>query len=174
MRLSGVCDDIPIIVSDKMIDVLQDWRSETFEVHGEYRSRMQEGHLILYVFADYITQMDVTVYGNQIDLCGYICKKPIYRKTPLGKEISDFILKVNRPYGNSDYIPCIAWWKNATYARDMEIGTHIKITGRIQIREYQKQISEKEYETRTAYEVSISQMEVIECEERKDQVTNDE
>ena len=111
---------------------------------------------------------------NQIFLDGYICKEPVYRETPLSREIADILLAVNRPYGKSDYIPCIAWGRNARYASGFAVGARVKVWGRIQSRKYQKQISEKEHETRTAYEVSISQMEVTESEEHKNQVADAE
>jgi single-stranded DNA-binding protein len=107
---------------------------------------------------------------NQIYLDGYICKKPVYRTTPFGREITDMLLAVNRPYNKSDYIPCIAWGRNARYSENLKVGDRIRIWGRIQSRDYQKKISEDEVITRTAYEVSISKMEVFggETEEKKD------
>lgn len=102
---------------------------------------------------------------NLISLDGYICKKPVYRKTPLGREIADILLAVNRPYGKSDYIPCIAWGRNARFAENLKAGKRLRIEGRIQSREYQKRISDDECEARTAYEVSISRMEVAEDEQ---------
>jgi len=98
---------------------------------------------------------------NQIFLDGFICKPPIYRKTPLGREIADILLAVNRPYGKSDYIPCICWGRNARYAESFNVGGHIQIWGRIQSREYQKKISEEEIEKRIAYEVSVSKLEYV-------------
>ena len=97
---------------------------------------------------------------NQIYLNGYICKKPIYRTTPFGREITDLLLAVNRPYNKSDYIPCIAWGRNARYSQNLFVGDNIKLWGRIQSREYQKKYSSGEAVTKTAYEVSISKMEV--------------
>jgi len=107
---------------------------------------------------------------NQIYLDGYICKKPVYRTTPFGREITDMLLAVNRPYNKSDYIPCIAWGRNARYSENLKVGDRIRIWGRIQSRDYQKKVSEDEVITRTAYEVSISKMEVVEGEtgEKKD------
>ena len=99
---------------------------------------------------------------NSIWLDGYICKEPIYRKTPLGREIADLLLAVNRPYGKSDYIPCICWGRNARYASAFEVGGHVLIWGRIQSREYMKRISENETEKRIAYEVSVSKLEYVE------------
>jgi single-stranded DNA-binding protein len=109
---------------------------------------------------------------NQIYLDGFICKKPVFRTTPFGREITDMLLAVNRPYNKSDYIPCIAWGRNARYSENMKVGDRIKIWGRIQSRNYQKKISEEQVITRTAYEVSISKMEVYEEEnESKEQDT---
>ena len=96
---------------------------------------------------------------NQIFLDGYICKAPVYRETPLGREIVDLLLAVNRPYGKSDYIPCIAWGRNARFASGFEVGTRVRVWGRVQSREYTKKLSETECEKRVAYEVSISKLE---------------
>ena len=98
---------------------------------------------------------------NHIFLDGYVCKKPVYRKTPLGREIADVLLAVNRPYGKSDYIPCICWGRNARYADQFEVGAHVQLWGRIQSREYQKKIDEEVYEKRVAYEVSVSKLEYL-------------
>lgn len=93
-----------------------------------------------------------------------VCKPPIYRKTPLGREIADILLAVNRPYGKSDYIPCICWGRNARFADTFEVGGHVQIWGRIQSREYQKKLSETDFEKRTAYEVSVNKLEYIPAE----------
>ena len=98
---------------------------------------------------------------NQIFLDGYICKAPVYRKTPLGREISDLLLAVNRPYGKSDYIPCIAWGRNARFASSFEVGGRIQIWGRVQSREYVKKIDEDETEKHIAYEVSVNKLECV-------------
>jgi len=102
---------------------------------------------------------------NQIFLDGYVCKPPVYRKTPLGREIADILVAVNRPYGKSDYIPCIAWGRNARYASTIEVGGHLQIWGRVQSREYTKKISEEQVEKRVAYEVSVSKIDVVEEDE---------
>ena len=99
---------------------------------------------------------------NQIYLDGYICKEPIYRKTPLEREIADLLIAVNRSYGKSDYIPCICWGRNARFASTFAVGTHVQIQGRIQSREYVKKINELETEKRIAYEVSVSKIEQME------------
>ena len=166
-RESDICDEIPIIVSDSLIDVYSEWIYEFLCIHGEYQSRNEDGHLLLYVYVEDIEPVIDIDYENTVTLDGYICKKSYFRETPLGKEITDILLAVNRGNGRADYIPCIAWWNNARYASELSVGTHLKITGRIQSREYTKQITEEYAELRTAYEVSISRMEVIESEEEK-------
>ena len=111
---------------------------------------------------EFMEEMEESSKTNQIYLDGYICKEPIYRKTPLGREIADLLLAVNRPYGKSDYIPCICWGRNARYANNFHVGTRCEIWGRIQSREYMKKISEDELEKRIAYEVSVSKLELFE------------
>lgn len=167
-RLSEQADIIPLMVSERLLDVEKDYRGCTVEAIGQFRSyNRHEGaknRLVLSVFVREISFMEeFTDYTktNQIFLDGYICKLPVYRKTPLGREIADLMLKVNRPYGKSDYITCIAWGRNARFASRLEVGTQISIHGRIQSRKYNKKISETEFETRTAYEVSVVEYEVI-------------
>ena len=164
-RLSGQADIIPLMVSERLIDVHENYIGCTIEALGQFRSyNRHEGvrnRLMLSIFVREVHFMDeFTDYTktNQIFLDGYICKAPIYRKTPLGREIADILLAVNRPYGKSDYIPCISWGRNARYASSLSVGTKVKIWGRIQSREYTKAISETECEERIAYEVSISKM----------------
>ena len=164
-RLSGQADIIPLMVSERLIDVHENYIGCTIEALGQFRSyNCHEGvrnRLLLSIFVREVHFMDeFTDYTktNQIFLDGYICKVPIYRKTPLGREIADILLAVNRPYGKSDYIPCISWGRNARYASSLSVGTKVKIWGRIQSREYTKAISETECEERIAYEVSISKM----------------
>ena len=109
----------------------------------------------------FVDEIDDSMITNQIFLDGYICKTPVYRKTPLGREIADLLLAVNRPYGKSDYIPCICWGRNARYASAFEVGGHVLIWGRIQSRDYMKKVSETESEKRTAYEISVSKLEYM-------------
>ena len=168
-RLSDSEDRIPVMVSERLVDVTQDYVGQYVEIHGQFRSyNRHEGtknRLMLSVFVREIHFMDeFTDYTktNQIFLDGYICKAPIYRKTPLGREIADLLLAVNRPYGKSDYIPCICWGRNARYASAFAVGGHVLIWGRIQSREYMKRLSETEMEKRTAYEVSVSKLEYSE------------
>lgn len=172
-RLSDSTDLIPIMVSERLFHVEENYIGREVCVSGQFRSynRHEENknRLVLSVFvreisfADEMDEMDeMEIKPNYIFLDGYICKPPIYRKTPLGREIADILLAVNRPYGKSDYIPCICWGRNARYAERFEVGNHVQIWGRIQSREYQKKISEIDYEKRVAYEVSVSKLEYIE------------
>ena len=107
-------------------------------------------------------EIEDDIKSNQIYLDGYICKEPIYRKTPLGREIADLLVAVNRSYGKSDYIPCICWGRNARFAGKFEVGTHIHLWGRIQSRTYQKRLDNDVVEKRTAYEISVSKIECVE------------
>ena len=172
-RLSGLVDMVPIMVSDRMMNISQDYCGEIVAIAGQFRSynlhEEKKNRLILAVFATELTFVDEIEKGarsNQIYLNGFICKEPKYRETPLGREIADLLIAVNRPYGKSDYIPCICWGRNARFAAGLEIGTRCSILGRIQSREYNKKISETEVEKKIAYEVSINKMEVLEDEEK--------
>lgn len=165
-RLSNSDDRIPLMISERLIDVTQDYRGEYIMVSGQFRSynkhEEHKNHLVLSVFVREVAFVEEEMDGaktNNIMLDGYICKKPIYRKTPLGREIADLLLAVNRPYGKSDYIPCICWGRNARYASNFEVGEHVQIFGRIQSREYVKKLTETETEKRIAYEVSVSKLE---------------
>ena len=165
-RLSNSEDRIPLMISERLIDVTQDYTGAYIMVHGQFRSynrhEEQKNRLVLSVFVREISFMEEEPDGtktNSIWLDGYICKEPIYRKTPLGREIADLLLAVNRPYGKSDYIPCICWGRNARYASGFEVGEHVQLLGRIQSREYVKRISDTETEKRVAYEVSVSKLE---------------
>ena len=168
-RLSNSYDVIPVMVSERLIDVTSDYRGCVLQVSGQFRSynRHEENRnrLVLSVFAReavLASQEDEDEQNpNHIFLDGYVCKHPVYRKTPWGREIADVLLAVNRPYGKSDYIPCICWGRNARFADKFEVGSHIQIWGRIQSREYQKKIAEDQYEKRVAYEVSVSKLEYI-------------
>ena len=165
-RLSEQADVIPLMVSERLMDVTRYYRGCTIEADGQFRSyNRHEGvknRLVLSVFVrevQFLEEFTDYTKTNQIFLDGYICKEPIYRKTPLGREIADLLVAVNRPYGKSDYIPCIAWGRNARFASGFSVGTRIQIWGRVQSREYTKKLSETECEKRTAYEVSVSKLE---------------
>ncbi|NLK27133.1 MAG: single-stranded DNA-binding protein [Clostridiales bacterium] len=168
-RLSNSYDIIPIMVSERLTDVKQDYKGKFVEVLGQFRSynRHEENKnkLVLSVFAreiKFADELSENVKPNHIFLDGFVCKAPIYRKTPLGREIADVLLAVNRPYGKSDYIPCICWGRNARFAETFNVGGRVQLWGRIQSREYQKKISETEFEKRVAYEVSVSKLEYLE------------
>lgn len=167
-RLSSSDDRIPLMISERLIDVNQDYIGEYIMVSGQFRSYNQhdeqKNRLVLSVFVREVSFVEEEVDGaktNTILLDGYICKKPIYRKTPLGREIADLLLAVNRPYGKSDYIPCICWGRNARFASGFEVGEHVQVLGRIQSREYVKKVSETETERRIAFEVSVSKLECV-------------
>ena len=168
-RLSDSVDYIPLMVSERLVDVTQSYIGETISVSGQFRSynrhEEKKNRLILSVFVrelEFVDEIEDDIKSNQIYLDGYICKEPIYRKTPLGREIADVLLAVNRPYGKSDYIPCICWGRNARYASSFEVGSHVEVYGRIQSREYIKKIGEEQTEKRVAYEVSVNKIEFLE------------
>lgn len=168
-RLSNSYDLIPVMVSERLLDVKQDLRGKFIDVKGQFRSYNRhedtKNRLVLSVFAREVDICEMETIEelkpNHIFLDGFICKQPIYRKTPLGREIADILLAVNRPYGKSDYIPCICWGRNARFAENFTIGGHIQVWGRIQSREYQKKITENDYEKRVAFEVSVSKLEYL-------------
>lgn len=168
-RLSDSYDRIPVMVSERLIDVTQDFQGEYIQIAGQFRSynrhEEKKNRLVLSVFArevSFVEEENDRMKTNQIFLDGYICKAPVYRKTPLGREIADMLIAVNRPYGKSDYIPCICWGRNARFASSFEVGGHVQVWGRIQSRDYMKKLDGDLTEKRTAYEVSVSKLEYIE------------
>ncbi len=166
-RLSDSYDRIPVMISERLVgkDMLK--LGSVIEIEGQFRSynnySSEDGNkLILTVFTRELKFLDDEAEiknPNQIYLNGYLCKKPIYRTTPFGREITDMLLAVNRPYNKSDYIPCIAWGRNARFSEGLSVGDNLKIWGRIQSRKYQKKYNEGNVVTKIAYEVSISKME---------------
>jgi len=166
-RLSENSDVIPITVSEKFFSILNIETGKNVLITGQFRSYNNfssvGNRLLLTVFVRDIEEVsDITEYTapNNIFLNGYICKEPVYRTTPFGREIADILLAVNRGYNKSDYIPCIAWGRNAKYADSLSVGDNISVWGRVQSRDYQKKISEDEIENKTAYEVSVSKIEL--------------
>lgn len=165
-RTSSFVDYIPVIVSERLIDINTDIRGCFVCVNGQYRSfnkhEESRSKLILSVFAREIEVLDNNDYEfvNNVFLDCHVCKEPVYRKTPLGREITDLIVAVNRGYGKSDYLPCVLWGRNARYASTFEVGTVVKLWGRVQSRPYAKKISDTEFEERIAYEVSVSKIEM--------------
>ncbi len=167
-RLSDVSDHIPIMVSERLVNVREDFRGKYARITGQFRSynRHEEdrNRLVLSVFArdiSFVEEENGRAKSNQIFLDGFICKTPVYRRTPLGREIADMLIAVNRSYGKSDYIPCICWGRNARFVSGFKVGDHMQIWGRIQSREYVKKVDEKIAEQHTAYEVSVSKLEYL-------------
>ncbi|NLM75065.1 MAG: single-stranded DNA-binding protein [Clostridiaceae bacterium] len=170
-RLSDTNDYIPVMFSERLVSPEKIKENLYLIIEGQFRSYNNydstKGHkLMLTVFAReleiYENEEEVKVKNpNQITLNGFVCRKPVYRTTPFGREIADILLAVNRAYNKSDYIPCIAWGRNARFAGTFEVGDNIRIWGRIQSRTYQKKLSDGQVEERVAYEVSVSKMEVI-------------
>lgn len=172
-RNSGVYDVIPIMVSERLMDISKSYKGAVWMVTGQFRSynkhEGEKNHLVLTVFATDIECLDDATEDmnvNHIFLDGYVCKKPVYRKTPLGREIADVLLTVNRPYGKTSYIPCICWGRNARYAGKFEVGVHIRVSGRIQSREYEKKLDDGSVEKKTVYEVSVGKIEMVEEDEQ--------
>ena len=167
-RLSNSCDRIPVMISERLLDITQDYQGEYIQISGQFRSynrhEEKKNRLVLSVFAreiSFVEEENDKMKTNQIFLDGYICKMPVYRKTPLGREIADMLVAENRPYGKSDYIPCICWGRNARFSSTFEVGGHVQVWGRIQSRDYMKKLDGDITERRTAYEVSVSKLEYM-------------
>lgn len=170
-RISGAFDIIPVTVSERIFNVTGNSAGLFIRVTGQFRSYNKHNELknklILSVFAtevEIVDEAENDCENNQIYLEGHICKEPVCRITPLGREIADLLLAVNRPYGKSDYLPCICWGRNARYVGNFGVGERLAICGRIQSREYTKKFEDGSCEQRVAYEVSVSKLEVLEDE----------
>jgi len=169
-RLSDNFDIIPVMISDRLINVSQDHKGAFISICGQFRSysrqRTGKNKLMLYVFARtvdfFVEDIENMHLANQIYLDGFICKDPVHRKTPLGREITDLFVAVNRPYGKTDYIPCICWGRTAVFAATLSIGEHCIIQGRIQSREYIKKLDDENTERRVAFEVSVKRLDIAE------------
>lgn len=165
LRLSNVTDIIPILISERILmDTKLDIGTLVF-VQGQYRSYNSANEvrnkLVLMVFVkdfEVISQIDISRPQNEIVLNGFLCKKPVYRTTPLGRDIVDMLLAVNRAYNKSDYIPLIAWGRNARYCQNLLVGTNVNIVGRIQSRRYEKKLEDGSIQIRNAYEVSVDKL----------------
>ena len=168
MRLSKAHDVLPVTISERIIDKENFNIGSEVAVSGQVRSynnfvddQQKKNKLVLTVFARDIREVQHDDKNpNHVFLNGYICKAPVYRTTPFGREIADLLLAVNRSYNKSDYIPCIAWGRNAKFAGKLDVGSNIKIWGRMQSRNYQKRLENEQIIEKIAYEVSISKMEV--------------
>ena len=164
-RLSGQADILPVTISERIIRSNDLKEGSILCAEGQFRSynKLEGGRsrLMLTVFVREPVDAPPVRNPNSIVLSGYICKPPVYRTTPFNREISDLLVAVNRAYNKSDYIPCIAWGRNARFVQDLAVGSRIMLSGRIQSREYQKRLSEDEVVTMTAYEVSVSKLATV-------------
>jgi len=161
-RLSDSADIITVTASERLL-CDEDYKvGDRIKIVGQFRSynnySENGSRLILTLFAKTIDKAETERYLNEIELNGFLCKEPVYRTTPFGREITDILLAVNRTHNKSDYIPCIAWGRNAKFAQRLSVGDNIIVTGRMQSREYQKKL-EDDIVTKTAYEISISKIE---------------
>ena len=161
-RLSGQADLLPITVSERLIESADLKVGKTLCALGQFRSYNKQvdgkSKLMLTVFIREILEEEYGKNPNNIVLSGYICKPPVYRTTPFNREIADVLIAVNRAYNKSDYIPCIAWGRNARFVKNLSVGEKVALSGRIQSREYQKKFSETDVKMLTAYEVSVSKL----------------
>lgn len=167
-RLSGAVDQLPVTIPGKLMALLPEDRARQLMLTGQVRSYNKvvegAGRLMVTLFAQGISESPDNDTLNKVTLTGALCKPPIYRSTPFGREICDMMLAVNRAFGKSDYIPCIAWGRNAQYASRFGVGDRVHLTGRLQSREYQKLLENGEYLSRNAYEVSSFTLEAAEPE----------
>lgn len=172
MRLSGQADILPVTVSERLISEHDLKVGSTLCALGQFRSynKIENGksRLMLTVFVRETVQAPPSRNPNSVVLSGYICKPPVYRTTPFNREIADILLAVNRAYNKSDYIPCIAWGRNARFVQNLKVGDRVALSGRIQSREYIKRLSETEQTTMTAYEVSVSKLAAFDEDENFD------
>ena len=191
-RLSGNADIIPVTTSERLINDEMLTEGNRLLIKGQFRSynsyENEKNKLVLTVFAKDVEKVEEDeateeneivkkeVTTNEVVLVGYVCKKPIYRQTPFGREIADLLLAVNRAYNKSDYIPTIAWGRNARFCQNLEVGAQVKIIGRVQSRQYEKKYEDGTSEMKVAYEVSICSLELIneEATEKKEEIENQE
>ena len=188
-RLSGNADIIPVTTSERLINDDMLTEGNKLLIKGQFRSynsyENEKNKLVLTVFAKDVEQVQEEeaseeneivkkeMTTNEVVLVGYVCKKPIYRQTPFGREIADLLLAVNRAYNKSDYIPTIAWGRNARFCQNLEIGTQVKIVGRVQSRMYEKKYEDGTVEQKVAYEVSICSLELIEQAGNEQEATSE-
>ena len=189
-RLSGNADIIPITVSERLATDEMLTAGKNLLVKGQFRSYNsydnEKNRLILTVFAKDVIEVEEKqedeenemvkkdTITNEVVLIGYICKKPIYRQTPFGREIADVLLAVNRAYNKSDYIPTIAWGRNARFCQNLEVGTKVKLVGRVQSRMYEKKHEDGTVENRVAYEVSIGSLEIVDEDDTENKIESNQ
>ena len=172
-RLSDYNDVLPVIISERLIDIKSIKNGLLVKIKGQFRSYNKlvdnKSKLVLSIFAKEIevVEDESVITLNEANFIGYICKNPIYRKTPLGREIADVLVAVNRSYKKSDYIPCIAWGRNAKFCETLSVGSRVKLTGRIQSRKYEKKLEDGTVLSKVAYEVSISKFAIDKDEEKE-------
>ena len=166
-RLSGTVDRLPVTIPGKLLAVSEPDYEHLMLMTGQVRSYNKvvegSGRLMVTLFVQSMAETRENDTMNKVNLVGVLCKPPIYRSTPFGREICDMMLAVNRAFGKSDYIPCIAWGRNAQYAARLRVGDRVKLTGRLQSREYQKLLENGEYLTRNAYEVSAFTIDIVDA-----------
>lgn len=173
-RLSDYNDVLPVIISERLIDIKSLKNGLLVKIKGQFRSYNKlvdnKSKLVLSIFAKEmeIVEDENVITLNEANFIGYICKNPIYRKTPLGREIADVLIAVNRSYKKSDYIPCILWGRNAKFCETLSVGARVKLTGRIQSRKYEKKLEDGTVLSKVAYEVSISKFAIDKDEEEKE------
>ena len=184
-RLSGNADLIPITISERLFKEDELVLEKKVKIKGQFRSynsyENEKNRLILTVFAKDIIFLDdedeivasKDFISNEVTLVGFICKPPIYRQTPFGREISDILLAVNRAYNKSDYIPCIAWGRNARFCENIVVGTEVRIVGRVQSRSYEKKYEDGRIETKVAYEVSVASLEVVNKDNNEEEIADE-
>lgn len=176
-RKSTEKDMLPIIVSDRLVEIKDLQVDKRISVKGQARTFNKhisddKRKLLIMVFARDVREVEeesesAPEFNNNVKLSGYICKPPVYRVTPKGREIADVLIAVNRTYGKSDYIPCITWGRNARYTGNLDVGTRVDVEGRLQSREYTKKLDDGTEEIRTAYEISVSRIEESEEDENE-------
>ena len=164
-RLSEQMDNIPFTISERLLIDAEIEPGKTITVSGQLRSynKIVDGKskLFLTLFVREVLEEDGSRNPNTIDIVGYVCKEPIYRMTPFKREICDVLLAVNRAYNKSDYLPCIAWGRNARFVKDITVGSKVLVNGRIQSRIYQKLDDNGIVAEKVAYEVSINRIEKV-------------
>jgi len=173
-RLSESVDLLPVTVSERLISNMELTQGELIDIRGQVRSynnyiqEERRNRLLITIFAREIERVDpedATLKNpNNVYLDGFICKKPVFRETPFGREIADILLAVNRSYNKSDYIPCICWGRNARFASTLNISDNVRIGGRLQSRLYQKKYDDGSVVEKSAYEISISKIELVKGE----------
>ena len=160
-RLSGATDTLNVVASEELLSACPILPGQTYRTTGEVRSfnnRSGTGARLVITFFAKTLERAEEGYDNRLELTGVLCKAPNLRRTPLGREICDLLLAVNRRYGRADYLPCITWGSLARTCGELEVGDAVRLTGRLQSRTYRKTLGDRE-EERVAYEISVIALE---------------